>query len=223
MTSAIGGARVRHLPGCACHTTPSSRHFPFPFLSAVSTCTIVDWIGDLLPPFPALLTLLFPALCFCLGQGLPLSSDIFTSAPHATANQTSPITSSNPISDLPIPAHLTPNLKMPRLLTSFSYLTSPCLYPLPSSPHSPGCHVLQVGCHASRRASRLLIRPVNDTCPDTCPDTYFEALRPLRHRRTSFAIVYIDNYNHSSPSRLKWQLCSSVHSSHQFGRTSLPL
>lgn len=96
MTSAIGGARVRHLPGCACHTTPSSRHYPFPFLSAVSTCTIVDWIGDLLPPFPALLTLLFPALCFCLGHDLPLSSDIFTSAPHATANQTSPITSSNP-------------------------------------------------------------------------------------------------------------------------------
>jgi len=63
----------------------------------------------------------------CLGHNLPLSSDIFTSAPHATAYQTSPITSSNNISDLPIPAHLTPNLASS---SPSPHLTSPLTSPV---------------------------------------------------------------------------------------------
>jgi hypothetical protein len=43
----------------ATHNT-SSRHFPFPFLSAVSTFTIVELNRDLPPPPLALLTLSFP-------------------------------------------------------------------------------------------------------------------------------------------------------------------
>lgn len=79
-------------------------------------------------------------LCSCPGHNLPLSSDIFTSAPHATAYQTSPITSSNPISDLPIPAHLTPNLASSSPHLILPHLPTSCLYPLPSSPHSaPPC------------------------------------------------------------------------------------
>ena len=73
----------------------------------------------------------FLALCSCLGHNLPLSSDIFTSAPHATAYQTSPITSSNPISDLPIPTHLTPNLASSPLPLTSPHLTSLYL------PHQP--------------------------------------------------------------------------------------
>jgi hypothetical protein len=67
--------------------------FPFPFLSAVSTCTILD--RDLPPPLPTTPHSLLSSLsCSCLGHNLPLSSDFFTSAPHATtAYQTSPITS----------------------------------------------------------------------------------------------------------------------------------
>ncbi len=66
-----------------------------------------------------------------LSLALALSSDIFTSAPHATAYQTSPITSSNPISDLPIPdprtSHSESCLVLPSPhLTSLS-LTSPAL------------------------------------------------------------------------------------------------
>jgi hypothetical protein len=80
-------------------------------------CPLLPWHSS---PSP------FLALCSCLGHNWPLSSDIFTSAPHATAYQTSPITSSNPISDLPIPAHLTPNLaSSPHLI--LPHLTSPAL------------------------------------------------------------------------------------------------
>jgi hypothetical protein len=163
---------------------------------------------------PRILSTSFSLLsCFCLGHNLPLSSDIFTSAPHATAYQTSPITSSNPISDLPIPAYISLRICLapPHLILTSSYLTCHCLYPLTSSPHSPGRHVLQLGLPRVLSSFRFRL-----------PMTLLEALRPLRHRRTSFAIISIDNHI-SSRFRLKRQLSSSVHSSPSIRPTSLPL
>jgi hypothetical protein len=75
----------------------------------------------------------------CLGHNLPLSSDFFTSAPHAT-HRLPNVT--NHISDLPISLL---NLASSPHLT-FPYLTSPCF---PCSPHPPVRHVLQLSCHAS--------------------------------------------------------------------------
>ncbi len=100
----------------------------------------------------------------------------------------------------PIPSQIfrSPHISLriwPSPLTS-SYLTSPCLYPLPSSPHSLPAMCFQWS------ATRL-VSPVSFRLglPMTLVQTHIlRPLRPLRHRRTSFAIIYIDNYNHFFPS-----------------------
>lgn len=126
---------------CLPHYTPPDI-FPFlfpprypPRQSRIVICPL---------PSPPLPILSFSSLfCSCLGHNLPLSSDFFTSAPHATtAYQTSPITSQ---------IFRSPHISLLNLASSpHLILTSPplasILFRVPRI--HLFSHVLQMACHA---------------------------------------------------------------------------
>ena len=126
---------------CLPHYTPPDI-FPFlfpprypPRQSRIVICPL---------PSPPLPILSFSSLfCSCLGHNLPLSSDFFTSAPHATtAYQTSPITSQ---------IFRSPHISLLNLASSpHLTLTSPplasILFRVPRI--HLFSHVLQMACHA---------------------------------------------------------------------------
>lgn len=98
--------------------TPSSRHFPFPFLSAVFTHTIVDWIVICPSPPHSLLSLRFALVsvttCPC--------HLIFSHPPH-TRPPTKRHQSHHPI---PSPIYRSPHISLrilPRPPLTSSYLT----------------------------------------------------------------------------------------------------
>lgn len=160
--------------GCACHSTVL-----LPTLSLSFSFSLrgihMHYRGLDLPPLPrctphSLLSLFVSVTtCPCL-----LSSDIFTSAPHATAYQTSPITSSNP--------HL--RSSDPRTSHSRILPRLPLTSPLPHLPLPLSSSVFPALPCASSRLPRLLSD--QSAFRFGLPMTLVQRpIRPLRHRRTS--------------------------------------
>ena len=148
----------RHLPGWLCLPPQYTSTTVLPTLSLSFSFSLrgihMYYRGLDLPPLPRCTPHSLLSLFVSVTQLALVSCHLIFSHPPHTRPPTKRHQSHHPIpiSDLPIPAHLTHEscLVFP---SPHLYLTSPCLYPLPSSPHS---HVLRVGCHATP-----LVRPVS--------------------------------------------------------------